>query len=85
MHEYNEYIQNFMNTICAKTRNNPTNQYFQYKTLQKLHIKTRFIRKLTVFNRGNNWAVVTPIYKNCVPSCSLSHEEFKYFYIVSVL
>ena len=28
-----------------------------------------FIRKLTVFNRGNNWAVVTPIYKNWLPTC----------------
>ena len=44
----------------------------------------RFIRKLIEFNRGDNWAVVTPIFKNWVPTCSLSHEEFKYFCDVSI-
>ena len=36
------------------------------------------------FNRGNNWAVVTPIYKTCMPSCSLSREEFKCICVVPV-
>ena len=38
-----------------------------------------FYKKAECFNRGDNWAVVTPIYKNWIPSCSLSCEEFKYF------
>ena len=69
-------------TQFAKTWNNPANQYFQYKlSIIKLSIRNL---NLQGFNRGDNWAVVTPIYKNWVPSCSLSHEQFKYFCAVSV-
>ena len=41
--------------------------------------------KITLcFNRGDNWAVITPMYKNWIPSCSLACDEFKYIYNVFV-
>ena len=50
----------------------------------KLSIKMHFIKNLQCFNRDNNFAVVTPIYKNWIlhyfPSC----EEFENPIVVSV-
>ena len=63
---------------------NPTNSEcwnFQYKAFIKPCAKMHFIKSLW----GDNLVVVTPIYKNLVPSDSLSREGFKYFVIVFVL
>ena len=43
-----------------------------------------FIKKLQYFNRDDNLAVVTPIYKNWVLLYSPSHKEFKYLVVVSI-
>ena len=45
----------------------------------------RFIRKLMYSVLvGDNWTVVTLIYKNWILSCFVSCEEFKYFCVVCV-
>ena len=50
----------------------------------KLSIKMHFIINLQCFNRDNNLAVVTPIYKNWIPLYFPSCEEFENPIVVSI-
>ena len=66
-------------TRFAKTWHNGACWNFQYKAFIKLCAKMHFIKNLWKL------VVVTSIYKNLVPSDSLSCERLKYFGIVFVL
>ena len=59
-------FENLTNSACWN---------FQYKAFIKPCTKMHFIKSLW----GDNLDVVTPIYKNLIPSGSLSREGFKYF------